>query len=192
MRVKRHENTKIFAYERYPMNKHPERLFPLPVSGRSGNCLRYRRLLAQGPATAFAITRTDRHKATDAGVIRQRHDAPSPANSVTRNMKMRTLLLTIVPAIALMAAPAFAQSSSASETTTVTTAPAPVPAQTTTQKVYKTEAGPDGQDMEAKSKTVTTDAYGNKTAEKMEHQEQTNDDGSHSESSSRTTTSGPN
>jgi hypothetical protein len=105
---------------------------------------------------------------------------------------MRNLLLTIVPAIALMGAPAFAQSSSASETTTVTTAPAPVPAETTTQKVYKTEAGPDGQAMEAKSKTVTTDAYGNKTAEKTEHQEQTNNDGSHAESSSRTTTTGPN
>ena len=106
---------------------------------------------------------------------------------------MRNLLLTVIPAIALMAAPAFAQSSeSSSQTTTVTTAPAPVPAETTTQKVYKSEAGPDGQAMEAKSKTMTTDAYGNRTAEKTEHQEQTNDDGSHSESSTRTTTSGPN
>jgi hypothetical protein len=110
-------------------------------------------------------------------------------------MKMRNLLLTIVPAIAIMAAPAFAQSSeSASQTTTVTTgvAPAPVPAETTTHKVYKTEAGPDGQSTEAKSKTVTTDAYGNQTAEKATHQEQTNDDGSRSESSSRVTTSNPN
>jgi hypothetical protein len=108
---------------------------------------------------------------------------------------MRKLMLTIVPAIAMMAAPAFAQSSeSASQTTTVTTdaAPAPVPTQTTTQKVYKTEAGPDGQAMEAKSKTVTTDAYGNRTAEKATHQEQTNDDGSHSENSSHTTSTGPN
>ncbi len=107
---------------------------------------------------------------------------------------MRNLLLTIVPAIAIMAAPAFAQSSSASETTTVTTGvtPAPVPAETTTQKVYKTETGPNGQAVEAKSKTVTTDAYGNQAAEKTTHQERTNDDGSRSESSTRTTTSGPN
>jgi hypothetical protein len=108
---------------------------------------------------------------------------------------MRNLLLTIVPAIAIMAAPAFAQSSeSASQTTTVTTgaAPAPVPAETTTQKVYKSEAGPDGQAVDAKSKTVTTDAYGNRTAEKTEHHEETNDDGAHSESSARTTSTGPN
>jgi hypothetical protein len=140
------------------------------------------------------MTRTDRRKATDAGVIRQCQDAPSPANSVTRTMKMRNLLLTILPAIAIMAAPAFAQSNeSASQTTTVTTgaAPAPVPAESTTHKVYKTETGPDGQATESKSKTVTTDAYGNKTAEKTEHQEQTNDDGSRSESSSRTTTTDP-
>jgi hypothetical protein len=36
MRAKQQENTKIFAYERYPMNKHPERLFQLPGAGAQG------------------------------------------------------------------------------------------------------------------------------------------------------------
>jgi hypothetical protein len=108
---------------------------------------------------------------------------------------MRKLFLTLVPAMAIAAAPAFAQSSVSSETTTSTVnAPA---ASETTKEVYKQDTNmPEGQKTsESKSvKKTTTDGLGD-TSEmsKTEHHVQVDGvDGSHSESSSTTTRTSPN
>jgi hypothetical protein len=112
---------------------------------------------------------------------------------------MRKLLLTLVPALAIAVAPAFAQSSVSSETTTTSTGTvqAPVAAETTTKKVYKQETsmpGAEGSSESRSEKKVTTDAFGDtKEMSKTEHHAQVNGaDGSHSETSSTTVKSDPN
>ena len=106
---------------------------------------------------------------------------------------MRNLLLAVVPVIALTALPAFAQSSASESTTTTTTAvPAPVQSnETVTKKTYSND-GTTAQQTESQ-RQVTTNGMGQTDVSKTQHHAETNGpDGSHSESSSETTRTGPN
>jgi hypothetical protein len=112
---------------------------------------------------------------------------------------MRKLLLALVPAISIAAAPAFAQSSVSSETTTTSsgTVEAPVTGETTTKKVYKRESnmpGTEGSSETRSEKKVTTNGLGDTSeVSKSEHRTEANGiNGSHSESNSTTTRTGPN
>ncbi len=115
---------------------------------------------------------------------------------------MRKLLLTIIPAIAIAALPAFAQSNvSTSESTTTTTGVVQAPVvtgETVTKKVYKSESNTPGsaESVEHRSeRKVTTDGLGEtSTVAKSEHHAVVEGvDGSRSERNSTTTTeTGPN
>lgn len=112
---------------------------------------------------------------------------------------MRKLFLTLVPALAIAAAPAFAQSSVSSETTTTSTGTVQAPAvgETMTKKVYKRESnvpGAEGSSESRSEKKVITNGLGDTSeTSKSEHHADVNGvDGSHSESSSTTTQTRPN
>jgi hypothetical protein len=114
-----------------------------------------------------------------------------------RGIKMRKFLLTIVPAMAIMAAPAFAQSSVSSESTTTTTGTvtAPVVGEATTKKVYKSETnGPDGSSETKSVKRMTTNGLGetSEMSKSEHHSDVQGSDGSRSESSSTVTQTRPN
>jgi hypothetical protein len=106
---------------------------------------------------------------------------------------MRNIILAVVPLIALSALPALAQSSASESTTTTTTAvPPPVQSnETVTKKTYSND-GATAQQTESQ-RQVTTNGAGQVDMSKTQHHVETNGpDGSHAESSSQTTTTGPN
>jgi|ERR1700722_15683009 hypothetical protein len=106
---------------------------------------------------------------------------------------MRNLILAAVPVLALTALPALAQSSASESTTTTTTAvPAPVQSkETVTKKTYSND-GTTAQQTESQ-RQVTTNGSGQIDVSKTQRHVETNGpDGSHTESSSQTSTTGPN
>jgi len=106
---------------------------------------------------------------------------------------MRNLFMAIGPVIALTALPALAQSSESQSTTTTTTAvPAPVQSnETVTKKSYSNDGASVSQSESQRS--VTTDGAGQTdVAKTQQHSETNGPDGSHAESSSETTRTGPN
>jgi hypothetical protein len=111
---------------------------------------------------------------------------------------MRISLLTLVPAIALAALPAFAQSSYSQSTTTTTTGaqPAPMENETMTKKVEKHEdsMSPSGESHQSKSyeRQTTSDGYNASTkTHAAEHSVTTGPDGTTAETHSTTTQTGP-
>ncbi len=108
---------------------------------------------------------------------------------------MRKLILTLAPAIALAALPAFAQSSvTTNESTTTTgTTQAPYDTQTTTNKETRTDEGaPIAENRESRSyeRKTTTDGV-NSSTEVEKHRKVEGADGSYSESHSSTSSTGP-
>ena len=104
---------------------------------------------------------------------------------------MRNMLLALVPVVALTALPAFAQEASESTTTSPTTA---VPPPTTSNQSETTKTYSNDGDSATQSEThrsTSTDAFGQTQETQSRHDSQTNADGSHSESTERSTT-GPN
>jgi hypothetical protein len=103
---------------------------------------------------------------------------------------MRNLLLALVPVVALTALPAFAQEATQSTTTTTTAVPPPTTSnQTETQKTYSNDG--DSATQSESHRSTSTDAFGQTQETQSRHDSQTNADGSHSESSEKSST-GPN
>jgi hypothetical protein len=103
-------------------------------------------------------------------------------------------MLTLVPAIAIMAAPAFAQSSvSSSESVTTSGAVVAPSTETVTKKETRTDDSmPIAENHESKSYERKTTSDGmNSSTEVEKHKAVQGADGSYSEKSSTTTSTGP-